>query len=186
MLRTARLRLRPFAPADAPRVRELAGAPEVAAQTLNIPHPYPEGAAETWIADHGPAFRAGEGAVFAVTEANGTLVGAVGLRVDAQGGTAELGYWIGVPWWGRGYATEAARAVIDYGFRALSLQRIWARVLVRNPASVRVVEKAGLRHEGTLRKGLRKGNELLDHHVHAILREEWCDPQGDHQRKETR
>ncbi|MFO7588713.1 MAG: GNAT family N-acetyltransferase [Gemmatimonadota bacterium] len=185
-LRTARLGLRPFGAGDAAAIRELAGAPEIAANTLNVPHPYPEGAAEAWIASHGPAFERGEMAVFAVTEPDGTLVGACGLRIEPEDAIAELGYWIGVPYWNRGYASEAARAVVDFGFESLGLQRIWARVFVRNPASARVVEKAGLRHEGTLRRNLRKGDELLDHHVHGVLREEWLAGRGTREGKETR
>ncbi len=173
-IRTDRLVLRPLRLSDAPAVRELAGAREVAENTLTIPHPYPEGAAEAWISSLGPAFLRGELAVFALTGEDGRLIGAMGLKIEPEDGIAELGYWVGVPWWGRGYATEAARAVVAYGFRDLSLGRIWARAFVRNPASTRVLEKAGFRHEGTLRRSLRKGDELLDHHVHGILREEWA------------
>lgn len=185
-LRTARLTLRPFRASDAPGVRRLAGAREIAENTLNVPHPYPEGAAEAWIASHGPAFARGEMAAFAVTQPDGTLVGACGLRMESEDAIAELGYWIGVPYWNRGYASEASRAVVDFGFETLGLQRIWARVFVRNPASARVAEKAGLRHEGTLRRNLRKGDELLDHHVHGILREEWLSEREKRERKETR
>lgn len=185
-LRTDRLLLRPFRPEDAPRVRELAGAREISDNTLTVPHPYPEGAAEAWIASLGPAFESGEVAAFAVAGEDGTLVGACGLKVEPEDGIAEIGYWVGVPYWGRGYASEAARAVVDYGFRELGLRRIWARVFVKNPASVRVVEKAGLRHEGTLRRNLRKGDDLLDHHVHGILREEWLEASEGREGKETR
>lgn len=185
-LRTARLRLRPFRLEDARVVRELAGAREVAENTLTVPHPYPEGAAEAWIASLEPAFARGEMAAFAVTDEDGELVGACGLKLEPEDGIAEIGYWIGVPWWGRGYASEAARAVVDFGFRDLGLHRIWARVFVRNPASVRVAENAGLRHEGTLRRNLRKGDELLDHHVHGILREEWLEATESLEREEIR
>jgi len=185
-LRTERLRLRPFRPEDARVVRELAGAREVAENTLTVPHPYPEGAAEAWIASLEPAFARGEMAAFAVIGEDGELVGACGLKLEPEDGIAEIGYWIGVPWWGRGYASEAARAVVDFGFRELGLHRIWARVFVRNPASVRVAENAGLRLEGTLRRNLRKGDELLDHHVHGILRDEWLEARESRERKETR
>ena len=185
-LRTERLRLRAFRPDDAHDVRELAGAREIADNTLTVPHPYPAGAAEAWIASLEPAFARGEMAAFAVTDEDGMLVGACGLKVETEDGIAEIGYWVGVPYWGRGYASEAARAVVDFGFRELGLRRIWARVFVRNPASVRVVEKAGLRHEGTLRRNLRKGDELLDHHVHGILREEWLEARQRREGKETR
>ena len=171
-LLTERLVLRPFRSEDAPVVRDLAGAREVAANTLTIPHPYPEGEAERWIAGHASAFQAGDLVIFAITTEVDGLTGAVGLMLDDGSGIAELGYWVGVPYWGRGYATEAATAVIEYGFRDLALQRIWARAFARNPASSRVLEKIGMVHEGTQRKGIRKNDELLDTQLYAILRED--------------
>jgi RimJ/RimL family protein N-acetyltransferase len=101
-----------------------------------------------------------------------TLVGAVGLKLEEDSGIAELGYWVGVPYWGNGYATEASNAVLDYGFESLVLGRIWARAFARNPASSRVLEKVGMRHEGTLRSSIRKNDELLDAEVFGILRDE--------------
>jgi len=170
---TERLVLRPFQAADAPRVRELAGAREVAENTLTIPHPYPEGVAEAWIAGHESAFRLGEIAVFAITLPDDTLVGAVGLKLEEDTGIAELGYWVGVPYWGNGYATEASNALLDFGFDSLALNRVWARAFARNPASSRVLEKVGMRHEGTLRHSILKNDELLDAEMFGILREEW-------------
>jgi L-fuculose-phosphate aldolase len=176
-LHTERLVLRPFRLSDAPRVRELAGAREVAENTLAIPHPYPEGVAEAWIASHESAFRLGEIAVFAITLQDDTLVGAVGLKLEEDTGIAELGYWVGLPYWGNGYATEAADALLDFGFESLVLDRIWARAFVRNPASSRVLQKLGMRHEGTHRSSIWKNDELLDAEIHGILRDE-RDPAG--------
>ena len=83
-----------------------------------------------------------------------------------------------MPYWGRGYATEAARAVVRYGFDTLALERIAARAFCRNPASSRVLRKIGMRHEGTQRKALPKYGELLDTELYAILREDLL-PNGD-------
>jgi L-fuculose-phosphate aldolase len=171
-LRTERLILRPFHPDDAPAVRRLAGTREVADNTLTIPHPYPPGEAERWIATHAPAHENGELVIFAITTDADGLVGAVGLKLTGDAGIAELGYWIGVPYWGHGYATEAAREVVRYGFERLALQRIQARAFSRNPASTRVLQKIGMRHEGFLRKGLRKNDELLDTELYGILRDD--------------
>lgn len=184
-LHTDRLVLRPFRLSDAPRVRELAGAREVAESTLTIPHPYPEGEAEAWIASHEPAFRRGEMAAFAITTDDENLVGAVGVNLEGDTGIAELGYWVGVPYWGMGYATEAARSVMDYGFESLALRRLWARAFVRNPASSRVLEKVGMRHEGTLRASICKDDELLDSEVYGILREDRGEPGGPNQSHDT-
>jgi RimJ/RimL family protein N-acetyltransferase len=175
-LDTARLRLRPFGPADAPAVRELAGAREVARSTLNIPHPYPDGAAEAWIAGHAGAWAAGTQLVCAVTtRGDGALVGAVGLAIDPRHLAAELGYWVGVPHWGRGYATEAARALCGVGFATLGLHRVMARHLTRNPASGRVMRKLGMRPEGVLREAVRKWDRFEDVALYAVLAPEWAD-----------
>jgi len=170
ILETARLRLRPFVLTDAPHVRVLAGAREVADTTLNIPHPYPAGAAETWIATHQPMWAAGHGAVYAVTDvADGGLLGAVSLVRTPAKESAELGYWLAVSAWGRGYATEAATAVCQLGFTTLGLHRIQARYLCRNPASGRVLQKLGMRDEGILRDAVSKWGRFEDVAVSAIL-----------------
>ncbi len=91
-LSTPRLLLRPFTESDAPEVRRLANDPEIAANTLTIPHPYPEGAAESWIATHAPALAQGTKAVFAITDARSRqLLGAIGLEIDRAHQRAELG-----------------------------------------------------------------------------------------------
>ncbi len=167
---TERLVLRPFAPTDAAEVQRLAGAREIADTTLNIPHPYPDGAAAAWIARHPGAWAARETLTLAVTErGSGALVGAVGLMLHLPDSRAELGYWIGVPWWNRGYATEAARALVAHGFGALQLHRIMARHLVRNPASGRVMQKLGMEREGVLRQHVRKWGVFEDLVVYAVL-----------------
>lgn len=166
ILKTARLVLRPFELADVPRVQELASAREVALNTLSIPHPYPAGAAEQWIASHDRE------TTFAIDD--GELVGACGLVVKRDDDVAEIGYWIGVPYWGRGYATEAAAAVIRYGFEQLNLNRIYAAHFARNPQSGNVLRKLGMRHEGTLRQHHKKWGEYQDAEMYAILRQDWA------------
>ena len=89
--------------------------------------------------------------VFTITtRADAQLIGAVGLReIDTEHCQAEMGFWIGVEWWGRGYVTEAAKKVIAYAFQELKLNRIYAHHMVRNPASGRVLEKVGNEAGGT-------------------------------------
>ncbi len=139
ILSTVRLTLRPFRPQDAPDVSRLAGDREVAANTLTVPHPYEEGMASEWIAGHAPAAAAGERVVFALVHEAG-LVGAMGLDFAPEHARAELGYWVGRPSWGQGFASEAARELVRYGFEVLGLNRIQAHHMVRNPASGRVLE----------------------------------------------
>jgi len=169
-LTTARLLLRPFEVADAAEVQRLAGDREIASTTIHLPHPYPDGAAEMWINSHGPRWSEREALTLAVAErAAGTLVGAIGLVITAADRRAELGYWIGRPYWNRGYATEAGRAVLDYGFGPLGLHRIMARHLARNPASGRVMQKLGMVQEGVLRHHVLKWEVFEDLVIYAVL-----------------
>jgi ribosomal-protein-alanine N-acetyltransferase len=169
-LHTPRLVLRPFATADAPTVQHLAGMPEIADTTLNVPHPYEDGVAEAWIGTHEPAYSRQESVVFAITRKDGALIGAINLALKLTHRRGELGYWIGKPYWGKGYATEAVRSVIEYGFSTLDLNRIEARHLRRNPASGRVMQKAGMRHEGHQRQHVVKNGEFEDLEYYGILR----------------
>ncbi len=169
-LRTARLTLRPFTFDDAPALQRLAGAYEVALNTLLIPHPYPDGAAEQWISRHAEDFEQNRNHHFAVDD--GQLVGAMGLVMKGDL-IAEIGYWIGVPFWGRGYATEAASAVLRYGFEECRLHRIFAGHFARNPASGKVLARIGMKHEGTLRHHAWKWGEYLDLEMYGILRDEF-------------
>lgn len=190
-IRTERLVLRGFRLADAPAVRALAGDVEVARNTLNIPHPYGAEDARAWIASHPDQLKRCEAVTFAVTvgsaegsaerSAEGSaeeLAGAVGLILDPDHVRAELGYWIGRPYWDRGYATEAARAVVAWGFGTLELHRIHATHFPRNPASGAVLRKIGMRHEGALRQHVRKWDEFLDLELYGVLRTEFQQDAG--------
>ena len=179
-IETARLVLRPFVPADAPEVQRLAGDRDVASTTLNIPHPYEDGLAEAWIESHAPAFARGERLTLAITgRDDGRLLGGISLRLVARHENAELGYWVGKPYWGRGICTEAAAAVLTYGFETLALHRIHASFLARNPASGRVMQKIGMTREGCLREHIRKWGVFEDLEKYAILRSEHRARAGD-------
>lgn len=172
-LTTARLVLRPYAPEDAAAVHGHLQDREVASTTAMIPHPYPEGAAETWIATHAARHEAGEAAVLAITlRGDGTLVGSIELRVEPAHRRGELGYWIGRAHWGRGYATEAADALLRWGMRTLGLHRVHAAHMSRNPASGAVLRKIGMRHEGTLRGHVQKWGVMEDLEVWGVLEDE--------------
>jgi [ribosomal protein S5]-alanine N-acetyltransferase len=173
-LRTARLLLRPFRLSDAADVQRLAGDKAVADMVLNIPHPYPDGVAEKWISSHQGQFEAGEACTLAVTLAKtGEFIGSVSLIISRRFDRAEAGYWIGVPYWNMGYCTEAARAILDYGFSVFALNRIHATHQARNPASGRVMVKLGMTHEGVARRHAKKGDRYEDMVLYGILAEEW-------------
>ena len=173
-LETERLVLRPFELGDAPRVKHLAGDYDIAATTLNVPHPYKDGMAEKWIGSHQERFEKGEETVFAITrKGSGELIGAMGLLLKREHEKAELGYWIGKPYWGQGYCTEAARAVLRYAFTDGGLNRVHAYHFHHNPASGRVMQKLGMKHEGRLRQHVKRWGKFVDNELYSILRSEF-------------
>lgn len=164
--------LRRFTSSDAPTVQTLAGDPAIADTTLHVPHPYLPGEAERWIATHDAGFADGTGATFAVTMPDSGLVGAIGIRIDAQHHNGEIGYWIGKPYWGRGFGTAALRLLIADGFSRFDLHRVCAHHLARNPASGRVMQKAGMKVEGRLREHVLKNGRFEDVILYGLLRSE--------------
>jgi ribosomal-protein-alanine N-acetyltransferase len=175
VLETERLLLRPFTMADAPEVQRLAGDRDIASTTFYIPHPYEDGMAEEWITAYQKRFDRGEQVRFAITNRKGRhLIGAIDLwAINEQHERAEIGYWIGKPYWNQGYCTEAADAVIKYGFEILRLNRIYATHINRNPASGRVMQKIGMKHEGHLRQHAKKWGNYEDIETYGILRSEY-------------
>jgi RimJ/RimL family protein N-acetyltransferase len=169
-LQTERLALRPYALLDIPALLPLVGAREVAATTLRIPHPYTESDAQEFIAmtheDHSIGSGLHLGIVLRMT---GALCGGVGLRIEGDHRRAELGYWIGAPYWGNGYATEAASAVVKYGFGTLGLHRIFAGHFAGNAASAKVLRKIGMSHEGCQRSHISKWGAFLDLEMYGML-----------------
>ncbi len=178
-LNTERLILRPFELSDAKDVQRLAGEKAVAETTLNVPHPYEDGMAEEWISTHQSKFESGELCNFAITMAEtGELMGAIGLIISSRHNHAELGYWVGVPFWNQGFCTEAAKAVLEFGFSELELNRIYAHFLSRNPASGRVMKKLGMTHEGMLRKHINVSDRYEDLKLYGFLADEWRKSSG--------
>jgi len=168
-LKTARLLLRPFSLADAPVVQRLAGVPEVALTTQNIPFPYEDGVAEAWISSHPARWETREFLTLAMTTKPEGLIGAVSLHFNHPNRRGELGYWVGLPFWNRGYAAEASEALVQFGFEEMEFNRIHARHLVRNPASGRVMEKLGMKFEGILREYSLNRGQFEDIAMYSIL-----------------
>jgi RimJ/RimL family protein N-acetyltransferase len=143
VLETKRLALRVPRLEDAKTVATLANDRRIAENTARIPHPYRLSDAEGFISG---ANKVGGEAVFLVTLRDKTVIGACGVSMQDE--TPELGYWLGVPHWGNGYATEALHAVIDYAFTDLAHKALQAGARVTNPASRRVLEKCGFQWTG--------------------------------------
>lgn len=172
-LYTDRLAHRPLTLADAADVQRLAGERDIADMT-RIPHPYEDGVAEEWIRSTHEEFEKGEGATFAMTlREEGSLIGVIGLGCKDVHSTAELGYWVGKPYWNHGYCTEAARVVLAYGFEELRLNRIYAYHFKRNPASGRVMQKIGMQHEEDYPKEARKCGIFEDLVLYGILKSDF-------------
>ncbi|MFY9743830.1 MAG: GNAT family protein [Candidatus Sulfotelmatobacter sp.] len=169
-LETARLKLRPYSNADIAELLPLIGAREVAATTLRIPHPYTEKDAREFMAD---SQNESECRLAITLRSDGRLIGGIGLRIAPQHKNAELGYWLGVPYWGKGYATEAAHEMLRYGFEDLRLHRIFASHFKNNPLSGRILKKLGMHYEGCQREHVRKWDQFIDSELYGMLRRDW-------------
>lgn len=133
-----------------------------------FPHPYTLVDAKRWIEVANPTPPITNFAI--VVE--GAAVGAIGLvlREDVFRKSAEIGYWLGEEFWGRGIVTEAVRAVTDYAFETFDLCRVYAGVFEWNPASMRVLEKAGYEFECRMKKSVTKDGETIDEFIYAVVR----------------
>lgn len=169
-LTTARLALRPFRAADAARVQALLADVEVAKQTLSIPHPYPDGAASSFLATHAESWSTGKHAVWALARrVDDLVVGTMSLKLTLAHRRAEAGYWVAREAWGQGFATEALVALVAWGFDVVGLHRIDAHHFTTNPASGKVMTKAGMRHEGRVRGAVWRDDVPRDLELYSIL-----------------
>ena len=143
-IRTRRLVLRPLTPEDTSRIAELGGDWNVASMTSRMPYPYTLNAARQWLDDQA------DGEYVRGIELDGALIGVCGY-MPAGDDAAEIGYWIGKDYWGAGYATEAAQAIVDHAFKAGKFQALTCAHFHDNPASARVIEKLGFEKLGPCR-----------------------------------
>jgi [ribosomal protein S5]-alanine N-acetyltransferase len=150
-IETERLTLRPFRDADARRIAYLAGDYDVAKMCGRVPHPYSLKMAIDWIATHPKKLEGGAEFPFAVELERDGLIGSIGVNRLGEGADApwELGYWFGRPYWGAGYATEAARALMDWARDQLGVKVFTAGHFVDNPTSGNVLRKLGFVHAGS-------------------------------------
>jgi RimJ/RimL family protein N-acetyltransferase len=146
--RTERLLLRPGWIEDAPMLAETIADEAIVRNLARVPWPYSLAHAEAWLQQE-PSLHAPSCLVFRRTHGAPQLIGGVGLGRDPDG-EVELGYWIARPYWGLGFATEAARPLVDFARHSLRLKRLTAGHFLDNPASGRVLEKLGFRPTGTI------------------------------------
>lgn len=169
-IETERLTLATLTERDIPDLVPLIGDHRIAATTLRIPHPFAEKDAREYL---NSAVKPDELRLGIRLRKNGAFLGGIGLHPDPQHKRAELGYWIGVPYWGQGYATEAGRAVVKYGFEKAQLNRIFAAHFKHNPSSGRVLQKIGMKYEGCMRHNVLKWGQFVDVELYSILRQEF-------------
>ncbi len=175
-LESRRLWLRAFRQSDAGDVYSLLADGSIADTTFLIPKSYTKEMAEDWISTHQSEFEDRTGITYAIVlKESSKLVGAISLIRIEEGHQAELGYWIGKEYWGKGICTEAAELILEYGFLDLGVLRIHARHMSRNPASGKVLLKIGMKHEGSLRKHLKKWGALENVEIYGVLIEDWKD-----------
>ena len=174
VLTTDRLTLDRLTEADVPRLVELCSDWKIAETTLRIPHPYTEQDARGWLAFVNERIEQGLAYSYAVRlSGTGELIGNIRINPDQDHHRAEIGYWVGVPYWGKGYCTEAGREIIRFGFEDLGLNAITCGYLVGNTASQRVMEKLGITYEGIRRQYYYRHEQYIDLAVGTLLRSEW-------------
>jgi [ribosomal protein S5]-alanine N-acetyltransferase len=169
-LKTARLIIRSMEPSDAKDLARLGNNPNIAKNlTDHFPSPYTLKKAKEWVKKN----ESSKSTNYLITLDN-TLIGAIGLNIQTgeRACVGEIGYWIGENYWGKGFATEALKALTSYAFKKFKLERIEAKTYTWNPASGHILEKAGYKCEGLLRLSCLKKGKPVDEYIYSILRRE--------------
>ena len=173
MLKGRRILLRYPTLRDARSIYFYAKEPDIARYTT-LPQPYTLAHAKSFLKRTVLSRHDKHAYRFAIIwKETGELIGMMGLEsVDSVSKRAEIGYWLGKPYWGKGIMQEAISLLLDFGFKKLKLERIFAKVYHKNPASAHLLEKHGFTKEGTLRRHVFRNGEWLDEHHYGLLREE--------------
>lgn len=155
-LSTDRLILRRVDTEDIPAMVKYANNRTIADNTLTLPYPYTVDDAVNWISFSIQGYRSGERYIFAIElKESHEFIGAIGLHVKQEHNKAEIGFWLGEPFWNRGIMSEALRAVLDYGFNTLHFNKLFATHFLENTASGKVLQKAGMIQEAVLKDEYR-------------------------------
>ncbi|WP_292009128.1 GNAT family N-acetyltransferase [Chryseobacterium sp.] len=169
IIQTERLIISEFRDSDIPLIVEYLQDRVFSEMTSNIPYPYHKEDAEFWLKMSKEAFDNKTGYTFAIRDKNEKIIGAIGIH-DRDDDKAELGYWLGVPYWNQGYVTEAAKAVIQFGLETLGLNKIFATHFLGNPSSGKVMQKAGMEYEALLKQHLKKDGVYFDVAMYSVLK----------------
>ncbi len=153
---TERLSLGAILATDIPSIIKYAGDAKVAEHMLNLPYPYYEKDAIFWLNLAHQGWQDKSKYIFGIRlQETQELIGGVGLHVESRYDRGELGYWIGVPFWGKGYMSEAVAAVLKFGFETGGLNKVFAIHDIVNPASGKVMSKNGMIKEGELKDHIK-------------------------------
>ncbi|NYV66904.1 GNAT family N-acetyltransferase [Bacillus sp. Gen3] len=167
---TERLVLRLFQKSDAEAVTNLCNNYNIYKNTLYLPYPYTLEDALTWIDHHLDHFNADKSYEFAITDKEtGRVYGAIALSNNKKFNNGELAYWIGEEFWGNGYATEAAQAILRFAFDEKKYHKVFARYFHSNQASGRVMQKLGMKKEGIFIDHVKKENQYVDLVYYGII-----------------
>jgi len=170
MITTKRLVLRLFQTSDAETVATLCNNYNIYKSTMYLPFPYSIDDALSWIEFHYDNLIEDFSYEFAVTDKEtGELYGSIGLSNNIDFNQGEIAYWIGEPYWGKGYATEAAQAILQFAFEEKKLHKVFARYFSSNPASGKVMEKIGMNQEGILKDHVIKDGKYEDIVYYGII-----------------
>ena len=173
-IKTEQLLLRPPTLEDVPAIHAFCDDPDIAWCIVGAPTPYPAEYAEKWVRECAIGLDNEEKYAFLICiPETGEVIGDTMLNLDVRDRRAELGYLLAKSHRGKGYAFEAASAIVDFGFRNLMLNKIYAGVWTANQPSVNVLEKLGFTREGVLRQHDLKWGEFLDDARYGLLRSEW-------------
>lgn len=176
MIETNRLIIRPFVVSDSKKLFECCNDFELVKTTLGIPWPYTEDIAKSWILNKEKDKKDGSSYEYAIClkEDINNVIGCVSLMgTNSVAKKAELGYWIKRKMWNKGFATEASKAMIDFGFNKLNLNSIYARFFDINPASGKVMEKCNMKYVGMLRQHEYRFNNFYNIKFYEILKSDY-------------
>jgi RimJ/RimL family protein N-acetyltransferase len=169
-IKTSRLLLSPLRTTDIPVITKYAANENIARYTANLPYPYTEADAIFWLNLANTGYKSGTQHIFAIRDPKDeAFLGGIGLTIVKGDNRASMGYWMAEQFWGRGYVTEAARAIVRYGLEDLGLNKINATYLEVNVGSGRVMEKIGMTKEGVLRQNTLKRGTYHNHVCYGIL-----------------
>lgn len=152
----------------------LAGNESIASGAINLPYPYFDGIAESWIITHENEYLNGNSLILAITlKDSGLLIGSLGIYINKRHNHAELGYWIGKEYWGNGFCTEAVQGIIKHAFQQMNINKLFAYFLHRNQASGKVLKNNGFVSEGFMKQHVRYNNKYEDIECYSLLRSEY-------------